>query len=117
MGRNFFDPIPLDVLPAVVSTGEKLARSSVTSKLQITTVFPRVSSGFVDVYEEYVPHPVPRGPHSVPKRGRVDGSSSGLPASKKSHQPSTHPGNPVIGSVLLGKHINMFCLSVLCLCL
>jgi len=116
LGRNFVDLIPLDVLPAMVSTGENLAGSSVTSKFQITTVFPRVSSGFVDVYEEYVPHPVPRGPHSVPKRGRVDGSSSGLPASKKSRQPSTHPGTPVIGSVLLGEHINMFGLSVIYLC-
>ena len=117
MGRNFVDLIPLDVLPAVVSTGEKLTGSSVTSKFQITTVFPGVSSGVVDVYEEYVPRPVPRGPRSVSKRGRADGSSSGLPASKKSCQPSTHPGTPVIGSVLLGEHINMFGLSVIYLCL
>ena len=117
MGRNFVDPIPLDVLPAVVSTGEKLTGSSVTSKFQITTVFPGVSSGVVDVYEEYVPRPVPRGPRSVSKRGRADGSSSGLPISKKSRQPSTHPGTPVIGSVLLGEHINMFGLSIIYLCL
>jgi len=116
LGRNFVDPIPLDVLPTMVNTRENLAGASVTSKFQITTVFPGVSSGFVDVYEEYVSHLVPRGPHSVPKRGRVDGSSSGLPASKKSHQPSTHPGTPVIGSVLLGEHINMFGLSVIYLC-
>ena len=116
MGRNFVDPIPLDVLPAVVSTGENLAGSSVTSKIQIAIMFLGVSSGFVDVYEEYVPRSVPRGPHSVPKRGRADGSSSGLPASKKSLQPSTHPGTPVIGSMLLGEHINMFGLSVIYLC-
>ena len=116
MGRNFVDPIPLDVLPAVVNTGENLARASVTSKFPITTVFPGVSSRVVDVYEEYVPRPVPRGPRSVSKRGRADGSSSGLPASKKSRQPSTHPGTPVIGSVLLGEHINMFGLSVIYLC-
>ena len=47
----------------------------------------------------------------------MDGSSFGLPVSKKSHQPSTHPGTPVIGSVLLGEHINMFGLSVIYLCL
>ena len=116
MGRNFVDLIPLDVLPAVVNTGENLAGASVTSKFQITTVFPGVSSGVVDVYEEYVPRPVPRGPRSVPKRGRADGSSSGLPASKKSLQPSTHPGTPVIGSELLDEHINMFGLSVIYLC-
>ena len=69
MGRNFVDPIPLDVLPVVVNTGENLARASVTSKFPITTVFPRVSSRVVDVYEEYVPRPVPQGPRSVSKRG------------------------------------------------
>ena len=69
MGHNFVDPIPLDVLPVVVNIGENLAGAYVTSKFLITIVFPGVSSGFVDVYEEYVPHPVPRGPHSVSKRG------------------------------------------------
>ena len=92
MGRNFIDPIPLDVLPTVVNTGENLAGASATSKFPISTLFPGVSSGFVDVYEEYVPRLVPRGPRSVSKRGQTDGSSSGLPASKKSRQPSTHPG-------------------------
>jgi hypothetical protein len=85
LGRNFVDPISLDALPTVVNTGENLAGASVTSKFPITTVFPRVSSGVVDVYEEYVPRPVPQGPRSVSKRGRADGSSSNLPASKKSH--------------------------------
>ena len=46
----------------------------------------------------------------------MDVSSSGLPASKKFRKPSTHPGTPVIGSVLLGEHINMFGLSVIYLC-
>ena len=96
-----------------MNTRENLAGASITSKFQITTVFPGVSSGVVDVYEEYVPR---LGPRSVSKRGRVDGSSSGLPASKKSRHPSTHPGTPVIGSVLLGEHINMFGLSVIYLC-
>ena len=72
-------------------------------------MFPGVSSRVVDVYEEYVPHPVPRGPHSVSKRGRANGSSSGLPASKKSRQPSTCPGTPVVASMLLGEHINILC--------
>ena len=93
----------------MVNPGENLAGASITSKFPITTVFPRVSSRFVDVYEEYVPHPVPRGPRSVSKRGRADGSSSGLPASKKSCQPSTHPGTPVVASMLLGEHINTLC--------
>ena len=69
MGCSFVDPIPLDALPAVVNTGENLAGASVTSKFPITTVLPGVSSGVVDVYEEYVPRPVPRGPRSVSKRG------------------------------------------------
>ena len=66
----------------MAETGDKLARTSTTSKSPPSTALPGVSSGFVDVYEEYVPHLVPRGPRSVPKRGRTDGSSSGLPASK-----------------------------------
>ena len=93
----------------MVNTGENLAGASVTSKFQITIVFPGVSSGVVDVYEEYVPRPVPRGPHSVSKRGRTDGSSSGLPASKKSRKPSTRPGTLVVASMLLGEHINTLC--------
>ena len=97
----------------MVNTGENLAGAFVISKFQTTTAFTGVSSGVVDVYEEYVPHLVPRGPRSLSKRGWADGSSSGLPVSKKSRQPSTHPGTPVIGSVLLGEHINMFGLSVI----
>ena len=93
----------------MVNTRENLAGASITSKFPITTVFPRVSSGVVDVYEEYVPRPVPQGPHSVSKRGRADGSSSSLPASKKSHQPSTRPGTLVVVSMLLGEHINTLC--------
>ena len=105
LGRNFVDPIPLDVLPAVAETGDKLAGASATSKFPISTALPRVSSEFVDVYEEYVPRLVPCGPRSVSKRGRTDGSSSGLPTSKKSHKPSTPPGTPVVASMLLGEHI------------
>ena len=101
----------------MVNSGENLAGACVTSKFQITTAFPGVSSRVVDVYEEYVPRPVPRGPRNVSKRGRADGSSSDFPVSKKSRQPSTHPGTLVIGSVLLGEHINMFGLSVIYLCL
>ena len=93
----------------MVNTGENLAGASVISKFQITTVFPGVSSGVVDVCEEYVPRLVPRGPRSVSKRGRTDGSSSGLPASKKSRKPSTRPGTPVVASMLLGEHINTLC--------
>ena len=89
----------------MAETGDKLAGTSVTSKFPTSTALPGVSFGFVDVYEEYVPHLVPRGPRSVPKRGRMDGSSSGLPASKKSRKPSTPPGTPVVASMLLGEHI------------
>ena len=80
-------------------------------------MFPDVSTTILDTYVEHVPRPVPRAPHSVRKRGRADCSSSGLSAAKKSHQSSTHPGTQVIGSVLLGEHINMFCLFVVCFCL
>ena len=99
-----------------MGVGDSLAGASLTSKFQTTTMFPGVSSTVSDVYVEYVPRPVPRGPHSVGKRGRAE-SSSGLSAAKKSRQSSTRPGTPVVGSVLLGEHINIFCLLVVCLCL
>ena len=116
MGRNFVDPIPLDDCPAIAETGGNLAGTSLTSKFQTSTIVPGVFSAVLDVYEDYVPRPVPRGPRSVSKRGRADCSSSSLPASKKSRQSSTHLGTPVIGSMLLGEHINMFVLSVIYLC-
>ena len=105
LGRNFVDPVPLDALPVVAETGDKLAGTSAISKSQTSTALPGVSSGFVDVYEEYVPRLVPRGPRSIPKRGRMDGSSSGLPVSKKPRKPSTLSGTPVVASMLLGEHI------------
>ena len=117
MGRNFVDPIPLDDCPAIVELGENLAGASLTSKFQTTAMFPGISSMIFDGYVEYVPRLVPQGPHSVGKRGRAEGSSSGLSVAKKSRQSSTRPGTPVVGSVLLGEHINMFCLFVVCLCL
>ena len=117
MGRNFVDPIPLDDCLAIVETGYSLVGASLTSKFQTTTMFPSVSSIIFDVYVEYVPRLVPRGPRSVIKRGRADCSSSGLFAAKKSRQSSTHPGTQVIGSMLLGEHINTLCLLAVCLCL
>ena len=100
-----------------MGTGDSLAGASLTSKFQTTTMFPSVSYAVSDVYVEYVPRPVPQGPRSVWKRGRAKSSSSGLSAAKKSRQSSTRPSTPVVGSVLLGEHINMFCLFVVCLCL
>ena len=97
--------------------GDSLAGASLTSKFQTTTMFPGVSSSILDAYVEYVPRPVPRAPCSVGKRGRADCSSSSLPATKKSRQSSTRPGTQVIGSVLLGEHINMLCPFVVCFCL
>ena len=117
MGHNFVDPIPLDDCPAMVETRENLAGASLTSKFQTTMMLPGVSFTILDTYVEYVARLVPRAPRSVGKRGRADCSSSGLPATKKSRQSSTRPGTQVIGSVLLGEHINMFCLFVVCLCL
>ena len=117
MGRNFVDPIPLDDCPAIVEIAENLAEASLTSKFQPITMFPGVSSVVLDTYVEYIPRLVPRAPHSVRKRGRADCSSSSLSATKKSRQSSTRPDTQVIGSVLLGEHINMFCLFVVCLCL
>ena len=101
----------------MVETGENLVGASLTSKFQTTTMFPGVSSTVLDAYIEYVPRPVPRAPCSVGKRGRADVLSSGLSGTKKSHQSSTRPGTQVIGSVLLGEHINTFCLFVVYLCL
>ena len=117
MGHNFADPIPLDDLPTNVEARASLAGASLTSKFQATIMLPSVSSAFSDVYDEYVPCLVPQGPRSVRKRGRAENSSSSLSAAKKSRQSSTHLGTPVVGSVLLGEHINMFCLFVVCLCL
>ena len=68
MGYNFADPIPLDDLPANVDVGGSLAGASLTSKFQTTIMLPGVSSTFSDVYEEYVPHLVPRAPHTFGKR-------------------------------------------------
>ena len=99
-----------------METGESLAGASLTLKFQTTTMFPGVSSSILDAYVEYVPCPVPRAPHSVGKRGRADCSSSGLSATKKPRQSSTRPGTQVIGSMLLGEHINMFCLFLLFVC-
>ena len=94
-----------------------LAGASLTSKFQTTTMFPGVSSTVSNVYVEYVPRPVPRGPRSVGKRGRAEGSSSGVPAAKKAHQSSACPGTQVIASMLLGEHINTLCPSIACFCL
>ena len=101
----------------MVETGESLAGASLTSKFQTTTMFPGVSFAIFDAYVEYVPRLVPQAPRSVRKRGRANCSSSGLSATKKPHQSSTRPGTQVIGSMLLGEHINTFCLFVVCLCL
>jgi len=115
LGRNFVDPISLDDCPAIVETRDSLAGASLTSKFQTTTMYPGVSSTVLDVYVEYVPRPVPRAPRTVGKRGRAAGPSSGLPGTKKPRQTSTRLGTQVIGSVLLGEHINTFCLFVVCL--
>ena len=117
MGRNFADPIPLDDCPTIVGTGDGLVGASLTSKFQTTAMFLSVSSAVSGVYMEYVPRPVPRGPRSVGKRGRAAGPSSGLPGTKKPRQMSTHLGTQVLGSMLLGEHINTFCLLFVCLLL
>ena len=114
MGRNFIDPIPLDVLPAVVGAGGSLAGASLTSKSQTAVMLPGVSSANPDVYVEYVPRSVPRAAHIIGKRGRVAGSSSGVPAAKKARQSSTCPGTQVIASMLLGEYINTLCPSAAC---
>ena len=92
MGHNFADPIPLDDLPTNVEAGGSLVVASLTSKFQTTMMLPGVSFAFSDVYEEYVPHLVPRSPRTFRKRGRADSSSSAPSATKKSRQSSTHLG-------------------------
>ena len=49
--------------------------------------------------------------------GQADCSSSGLSAAKKPRQSSTRLGTQVIGSMLLGEHINTLCPFVVCFCL
>ena len=112
--RNFVDPIPLDDCPTNVEARDSLAGASLTSKFQTTMIFPSVSSVNLDVYAEYVPHLVPRAPRTVEKRGRAAGPSSGLPGPKKPRQMSTRPGTQVLGSMLLGEHINTLCLLFVC---
>ena len=107
MGRNFADG--LADCPAIVGTRDGLAGASLTSKFQTTTMFPGVTSAVYEVYVEYVPRLVPRGPRSVGKRGRAESSSSGLSSAKKSRQSSTRPGTLVVASMLLGEHINTLC--------
>ena len=114
MGRNFSDPIPLDDLPTNVEAGGSLARASLTSKSQTTMMLLGVSFAFSDVYEEYVPRLVPRAPRTSGKSERADSSSSAPSAAKKSHQSSTHPGTPVVASMLLGEHIYMLCPFIVC---
>ena len=97
-----------------METGESLAGASLTSKFQTTMMFLGVSSAVLDVYVEYVPRLVPRAPRSVGKRGQADSSSSSLSVTKIPRQSSTHPGTQVIGSMLLGEHINTL-LSSCCL--
>ena len=97
--------------------GDSLAGASLTSKFQTTTMFPSVSSAVSDVYVEYVPCLVPRGPRSVGKKGRAEGSSSSLSIAKKSRQSSARPGTPVVASMLLGEHINTLYPFVVCFCL
>ena len=116
MGRNFVDPIPLDDLPTNVEAGGSHAGASLTSKFQTTMMLLGVSSIFSDVYEEYVPRLVPRAPRTFGKRGRAAGPS-GLPGTKKPRQTSTRPGTQVLGSMLVGEHINTLCLLFICLLL
>jgi hypothetical protein len=116
MGHNFVDPIPTDDNHAMVEIRENLAGASSTSKFQATTILPGVSSAALDPYVEYVPHPVPQAPRSVSKRVRANDVFAGVYAIKKPHQSSTHPGTQVIGSMLLGEHINLLSLFVVCLC-
>ena len=92
-----------------------LVGASLTSKSQTTMMLPGVSFAFSDVYEEYVPHLVPRAPRTSRKRERVDSSSSAPSATKKSRQTSTRPGTPVVASMLLGEHINTLYPFVVCL--
>ena len=117
MGCNFVDPIPLDDCPTNLEAGDSLAGASLTSKFQTATMFSGVSSANLDVYVEYVPRPVPRAPRTVGKRGQAAGPSSGLPSTKKPRQTSTRPGTQVLGSMLLGEHINTLCLLFVCLLL
>jgi hypothetical protein len=110
LGHNFVDPIPTDDNPASVEVGENFVGASSTSKFQATTILPGVSSAILDPYVEYVHHLVPQAPHSISKRERADDASTGVYATKKPRQSSTHPGTQVVGSMLLGEHINIFCL-------
>jgi hypothetical protein len=116
LGHNFVDPIPTDDNPAGVKVRENLAGASSTSKSQATTFLPSASIAETVLYVEYVSRLVPRAPRSVSKRTRADDASTGVSATKKPRQSSTRPGTQVVGSMLLGKHFNIFVFFVVCSC-
>ncbi|XP_066392710.1 adhesin AWP1-like isoform X1 [Miscanthus floridulus] len=99
LGCNFVDPIPLHDLLAVLGASGSLAGASLTSKSQTAVMLPGVSSVNPDVYVEYVPRSVPRAARSVGKRGRVAGSSSGVPVAKKARQSSTSLASAMVALV------------------
>jgi hypothetical protein len=114
-GQNFVDPIPIDDLPFGEKTMENLAGAFSISKSQATIVLPGASIAETISYVEYVPRLVPRAPRSG-KRMRVDDASAGSFSIKKSCQPSTRSGTQVVGSMLLGKHFEIFVVFVVCSC-
>ncbi|XP_066392713.1 uncharacterized protein [Miscanthus floridulus] len=72
LGCNFVDPIPLHDLLAVLGASGSLAGASLT---------------------------IPRAARSVGKRGRVAGSSSGVPVAKKARQSSTSLASAMVALV------------------
>jgi hypothetical protein len=109
LGRSFVDLIPTDDNPARAEVRENLAGVSSISKSQATIIIPGVSSAKLDPYIEYVPRLVPRAPRSTNKRARADDVSASMSSTKKPHQLGTLLGTQVVGSMLLGEHISMFC--------
>jgi hypothetical protein len=93
-----------------VGVGENPTGLSSISKSSVVTILPGVSSRDLDQYVEYVSCPVPQAPRSTSKRAWVDDTSTSASVVKKPHHPSTLPSTQVVGSMLLGEHINMFCL-------
>jgi hypothetical protein len=82
---------------------------SLISKSQATIILPGVSYAELDPYVEYVPHSVPRASRSTSKRAWADDASASVSSTKKPRQSGTLPSTQVVGSMLLGEHISMFC--------
>jgi hypothetical protein len=75
-------PLRTTLLAIGVGVDESQTRASVTSKSRYVTILSSMSFGKFGHYVEYVPHLVPRAPHTTTKRARADDTSTSASATK-----------------------------------